>query len=78
MVKLKIYGEEYTAYKAIKGKDFVKLYDETGICFGSFEGISDFTGYEIIEGAWSEPQKTQLEIMQETVDALVVSSLGVM
>ena len=72
MVKLKIYNEEYKANKAVKGKDFVKLYDENNNCIVSFEGIRDFAGYEIIGGNWTEPEPTEQEKLRADVDFLMV------
>ena len=49
----------YEADKAIKGPDYVHLVDASGNITASFEGISDFSGYELLEGEWSEPEPTK-------------------
>ena len=49
----------YEADKAIKGPDYVHLLDTSGNITASFEGISDFSGYELLEGEWSEPEPTK-------------------
>lgn len=76
-MKLKAYGEELECAKAVKGADWIKLYDEAGICIASFSGISDFAGYTLSGGEFEAPEKTAFEILQETVDQLVLDSLGV-
>ena len=57
-VKVIIYGEEYTCIKAIKGSNFVELYDESENLIASFSGISDFSEYVVKDGEWSLPIPT--------------------
>ena len=64
-MKVKIYGEIYECDKAVKGKDFVKLYDADGNVTAEFRGIKDFAGYEVVEGVWSLPKKTDKEKIDE-------------
>lgn len=64
-MKIKINGEIYECTKAVKGKDFVELFDKENNIIADFSGISDFTGYEIIEGNWSEAPKTNEQILAE-------------
>jgi hypothetical protein len=64
-MKIKINGEIYECEKAVKGKDFVKLYDVDGNAIAEFRGIKDFAGYEVINGAWSEAPKTTEQILAE-------------
>ena len=45
----------YTADKAVKGPNYMHLLDENDTVIASFEGISDFAGYELLEGEWSDP-----------------------
>lgn len=48
-----------------------------GIEVFAFRGISDFSMFALNEGEeWDDVPKTQLEILQETVDKLVLDSLG--
>ena len=56
--------------KAVKGADFLWLYDEIGTLIASFNGVSDFSGYSI-EGDWDAPVPT----VQERIDALEVATL---
>ena len=45
--------------KAVKGSDYIRLYDAAGNETASFTGVSDFSGYELLEGEWSEPEQVQ-------------------
>ena len=56
MITVIVYGEEHECFKAVKGNDFVTLYDEAGNIIASFNGISSFDGYEISGGEWSLPE----------------------
>jgi hypothetical protein len=51
-----VYDEQYQCNTAVKGESYVRLYDDNGICFISFNGISNFTGYEINGGEWTSPE----------------------
>lgn len=59
-MKVVIYGEEYNCTKAIKGNNFVKLYNN-GNKIAEFNGISDFSGYTIEDGEWSKEEPSQLD-----------------
>lgn len=52
MITINYNGETYSCSRAVKGSDFVRLYNDKGICTVAFEGISDFDGYEISGGDW--------------------------
>ena len=47
----------YEGDKAVKGPDYIRLYDAAGNEIASFASISDFSGYELLEGEWSEPDE---------------------
>lgn len=70
-MQVKIYGEIYECDKAVKGADFVKLI-KGGVSIAEFSGISNFDGYKIIEGEWSEPEKTTEQLLMEQVVSLTV------
>lgn len=55
-MKAIIHGVEYECAKAIKGDDFVELYDTSDRKIASFNGISDFSGYALDGGDWTEPK----------------------
>ena len=50
------YEVPYPCAKAVKGEDYVRLYDEDGTITESFSGISDFSGFSIEGGEWSAPE----------------------
>ena len=47
------YGEPFECSKATKGPDYIILDDGMG---AAFYGISDFSGYTVEDGEWSEPE----------------------
>ena len=62
MITVTVYGEPHECSKAVKGNDFVTLYDEEGNVAASFNGISSFDGYEMSGGEWSAPEsETSIE-----------------
>ena len=75
-MKVTAYGDQYDCATAVKGSNFIKLYDESGHEIVAFEGIRDFSFYSF-DGEYSTPEKPQIEIMQETIDTLVLTMLGV-
>lgn len=63
-MKVKIYEDIYDCTKAEKGSDYVRLYYED-TCILYCSGISDFTGYEVIDGEWSSPEPSDKERIAE-------------
>lgn len=59
--------EPYYCTKAIKGTDFIILYNGD-IEVGSFIGISDFSGYRLEGGEYSSPEPTPEERTQSIID----------
>lgn len=47
------YGEQFECAKAVKGDQYIHLFDDAGRCVASFDGIVDFSGYEISGGDWT-------------------------
>ena len=68
---IKIYGTDYTCEKAVKGTDFVHLYNSSGNLIGSFSGISDFSGYVLKDGEWTESQPTAEQRVSDLEEQLV-------
>ena len=68
MITVTIYNEEYECTKAVKGDDYIRLYDENDYCILSCEGVSSFDGYSISGGDWSEPEPTEDEMMRADLD----------
>lgn len=81
-ITVTFYNEEYQCAKAIKGPDYIKLYDEHGNVIATFYGISDFSDYTIDGGDWSDPEPTeiellraQLELAEEALDTLIMGGV---
>ena len=68
------YNEQYECAKAIKGEDFIYLYDEDNYRFMSFEGIKSFDGYFISGGDWSIPDPTETEYLRADIDFLTMEN----
>ena len=61
MITVYAHEECYECTKAVKGPDYIRLYDgESVIC--TFSGISDFSGYGIEGGEWTDPEPTLEEL----------------
>ena len=55
MITVTVYGEAIPCSKAVKGPDYIRLYDgENPIIL--FSGIRDFSGFTIEGGDWSAPE----------------------
>lgn len=46
-------GKEYSCTTAVKGEDYIHLFNENGQLTTVFDGISDFSGFSITGGAWT-------------------------
>lgn len=66
------YGEELLCTRAVKGDDFIHLYDEHGAIFASFEGVNRFDDYQIVGGEWET--LTQCVTIDERVTTLEADS----
>lgn len=53
-MKVTIYGTAYDCTKAVKGPDYVILYQDDRIIFTGLD-ISEFSGYVLTDGVWSDP-----------------------
>lgn len=49
----------YECARAVKGVDYVKLYDENDSLIIAFYGISDFSAFTLQEGAWEKGISTE-------------------
>jgi hypothetical protein len=67
-------GIEIQCTKAVKGADYIRLYDGENL-IASFDGISDFGGYTIDGGEWETPMPTHEEKLREDVDYLLVAEM---
>ena len=77
MIILHWFDIEYTAHKAIRGNDYVILYDENNNETQRIEGIYGKTWDHIfIEGKWSYPEDipTETETLRADVDFLTMEN----
>lgn len=59
--------EPYECTKAVKGSDFIVIYNnETETA--CFMGISDFSGYRLVDGEYSMPEATPEDRTQSIID----------
>ena len=82
MKTLNVNNKKYQAEKIIKNDADIIGQDSNGNEAFAFRGISDFSGFTITneDGTSTEFDtipKTELELLKETVDALVLANLGV-
>lgn len=69
---IKYYNQELECAKAVKGTDYIKLYDNNNTEIASFIGISNFNGFEIIGGDWSTPEPTEQEKINSKIAYLAM------
>ena len=72
MVKLQIGNEIIECEKVIKGNDYIHIYNDSKYPCCSYEGISDFLAYKLIEGEWSYPEPSKEEVLQGKLDYLAM------
>jgi hypothetical protein len=71
------YGTRYDCARAVKGSDYIRLYDAAGTLIASFDGIADFSGYTIEGGTWEAPLPTEKERLDALEAAMLEMILGV-
>lgn len=86
-----VYGQDIPCARAEKGTDFVRAYDENGVCIFEASKVRRFDGYTLEGGEWGEAVtpptndelaaenkllKQQLASLTDTVDTLVLDALG--
>lgn len=76
MIKINAYGEEFVCSKAVKGSDYIYLFNEDNKNIISFDGISSFDNYILLEGIWSNPEPTDKERISE-LETLVLQLTGI-
>lgn len=69
-----VYGQDIPCARAEKGTDFVRAYDENGVCIFEASKVADFSGYTISGGTWSEAEPSDAERIAE-LEALVAQLL---
>lgn len=48
-------GKQYTCSVAIKGADYIHLLDENGCMCTAFDGVTDFSAFQVHNGDWTLP-----------------------
>ena len=61
---------EIECTRAIKGNDWIKVYNGDAV-IAEFRGVSDFSGYELIDGEWSPPTHSDAERIEALEAALL-------
>jgi hypothetical protein len=59
------FDESYECEKAVKGSDFIRLFDSNNNCIVSFEGVNDLNAFTIENGELSEAEPTAEERIAE-------------
>lgn len=49
-----VYGQDIPCARAEKGTDFVRAYDENGVCIFEAANVKSFEGYTLDGGEWGE------------------------
>lgn len=72
-----VYGQEIPCQRAEKGADYVRAFDENGVCVFEATKVKSFEGYALEVGAWSEAEPTQLDRIeaQTTYTAMMTDTL---
>lgn len=68
------HGQEINCTRAEKGTDFVRAYDESGVCVFEASRVTDFSGYTLSGGEWSTAEPSAEERIEE-LEALVAQLL---
>ena len=67
---IKIYGEEIKCGAVIKRTDKIIVLDENGSVIREDSGITNFDGYAMVEGEWTDESNTPTQLDQ--IEAQVV------
>lgn len=60
-------GEEtISAYRGVKGDDYVRLFDDEDNVVFEATGVSDFSVFEVIEGVWRQPWTKSTPVVTAT------------
>ena len=55
MITVTFLDETYECTTALKGSDYIHLLDSDGGMVASFDGVTDFSDFEISNGEWTTP-----------------------
>lgn len=75
-------GKSYECARAVKGVDYIKLYDENNAQIIAFWGISDFSAFTLTEGEWETGVSTQTvaayaELVNGVIQLTLLKSVSV-
>lgn len=76
MITISISGQDYECATAVKGSNFIVLYDENDIITASFFNIADFSQFEISGGDWTPYVKNTIIIRSATLSAGLIQLSG--
>ena len=74
-MKIRIYGEVIECAAVIKKNDRITVLDETGTVIREDCGITDFSGYEMVEGAWTDETNAPTQIDQIEAQAVYTAMM---
>lgn len=60
-----VYGQKLPCARAEKGTDYVRAFDENGVCVFEASRVQSFEGYVLEGGAWGEAEPTDTERLEE-------------
>lgn len=69
-----VYGQNIPCARVEKGTDFVRAYDESGVCVFEASRVTDFSGYTLDGGTWNTAEPSAEERIEE-LEALVAQLL---
>lgn len=75
-LKLIAYNQAFECSKAVKGADYIKVYDANHLLIAEFSGITNFDGYSLENGEFSEPELTEIDQIQLALTELAELVVG--
>lgn len=72
-----VYGQKLPCARAEKGADYVRAFDENGVCVFEATKVKSFEGYTLDGGEWGVTEPTQLDRIeaQATYTAMMTDTL---
>lgn len=76
MITVTVSGQEYTCTTAVKGNNFIVLYDENDMITASFFEIVDFSSFQISGGNWTPYVEEVLTVRGATISDGLITLIG--
>lgn len=73
MITVTVGGQEYECSVAVRGDDFIVLYDENQMILASFFHIADFDEFEIEGGDWTPYVRSSIVVRQVSISDGLIS-----